>query len=83
MKIYAAKVIWYPEDLPSIQDGWQGPQVDYMCVAAETFKAASHYIANYYGEDFVETIEITCVNADGFHIVIPEETYNIIKECDI
>ena len=77
-KIYIAKVIWYPGEMDH-----PGPATENMVVAAPSYSEAAEYIANYFDESLVENIDITCLNPEGSHVLITQDVFEGLKECEI
>ena len=79
MKQYVAEVIYYPEEKIS-----PGPVTEHLVIADHCMADAVDNLMEYYGEEYVETVKITMLNAEDSKLRITPQTYeDLIKngEC--
>lgn len=81
MKLYQAKITWYNQDAIDIN---QDPKmIDYVVIAGETMTMVQEEIADYYGEDCLDTVEITVLSTTRPMLFIPKDCYDTLyKEGD-
>ena len=75
MKLFVAKITWYSDN--------DGPIHDNVVIAAESFASANAQLTDIFGDEHLETINLTLINPDRAFAFIDAVTYDGLLEADI